>query len=281
MRHFLVAILCCSSLLIQAQNIGIGTNSPNSAAQLDVTSSSKGLLPPRLTAIQRDAIANPPAGLMLWCTNCGVSGEMQVFNGTTWTNMIGGTASIPSSQICGFIWQSKNLDVSTYRNGDPIPKVENSAAWDALTTGAYCYYNNDSATYAAIYGKLYNWYAVTDPRGLAPEGWHVSTDAEWASFETCLGGVNVAGGPLKETGTQYWFDPNAGATNATGFTARPGGVRASSGDFAFAGVYGTWWTSTANGFDAFFRRLSYATPLLFNGSQNKREGYSVRIVKNY
>ncbi len=78
--------------------------------------------------------------------------------------------------ICCQYWITKNLDVTTYRNGDTIPKVTDDAEWAALTTGAYCYYDNDSATYAATYGKLYNWYAVNDSRGLAPEGWHIPTD---------------------------------------------------------------------------------------------------------
>ena len=119
----------------------------------------------------------------------------------------------------------KNLDVDRYRNGDPIPKVTDPTAWVALTTGAYCYYNNDSATYAATYGKLYNWYAVNDPRGLAPAGWHIPSDAEWATIETCLGGASVAGGEMKETGTIHWQSPNTGATNSSGFTGLPGGYR--------------------------------------------------------
>ena len=80
--------------------------------------------------------------------------------------------------VCTQVWMLKNLDVSTYRNGDLIPKVTDSTAWNALITGAWCWYNNDSATNASTYGKLYNWYAVNDPRGLAPTGWHVPSDAE-------------------------------------------------------------------------------------------------------
>src|SRR5262245_42075520 len=76
------------------------------------------------------------------------------------------------------VWKIKNLNVSHYRNGDPIPQVKNNAKWAALTTGAWCWYNNDSAN-GAVYGKLYNWYAVNDPRGLAPEGWHIPSDGEW------------------------------------------------------------------------------------------------------
>jgi hypothetical protein len=103
------------------------------------------------------------AGLVVWCSDCD---ELQVFNGIIWKNLGGRNASSPGPPyvtICGKDWMIKNLDVSTYRNGDPIPKVTDTAAWAGLTTGAYCYYNNDSTTYAATYGKIYNWYAVNDP----------------------------------------------------------------------------------------------------------------------
>ena len=89
-------------------------------------------------------------------------------------------------------WKSKNLDVAFYRNGDAIPQVTDDAEWAALTTGAWCYYNNDS-TLGKTYGKLYNWYAVNDPRGLAPRGWHIPSDAEWTTLETTLGGSSAAG----------------------------------------------------------------------------------------
>ena len=96
--------------------------------------------------------------------------------------MIGGatavSTSLPSVTIGTQVWTTQNLNVSTYRNGDIIPKVENGQTWGIITYGAYCYYNNDSASYAATYGKLYNWYAVNDPRGLAPVGYHIPTDDE-------------------------------------------------------------------------------------------------------
>jgi uncharacterized protein (TIGR02145 family) len=141
------------------------------------------------------------------------------------------------------VWMRKNLDVRTYRNGDKIPHVKSKAIWDTLTTGAWCWYNNDSATGAA-YGKLYNWYAVNDPRGLAPTGWHVPSDAEWDTLSTFLGGDGYAGGKMKETGTTHWWDPNADATNSSGFTALPGGTRYYLGEFFDAGGYGYWWSST-------------------------------------
>jgi uncharacterized protein (TIGR02145 family) len=177
---------------------------------------------------------------------------------------------------------TKNLDVATYRNGDPIPKVTSTAAWLALTTGAYCYYNNDSTTYAATYGKLYNWYAVNDPRGLAPEGWYIPTDFEWTTLATCLGGNPVAGGPLKETGTTHWNTPNAGATNLTGFTGLPGGQRAhTTGNFFYVGNGGYWWSSTENGTDnVWYSTLRYNFDDLSKISSNKTVGLSVRCVRD-
>jgi uncharacterized protein (TIGR02145 family) len=187
----------------------------------------------------------------------------------------------PVVWICCNPWMTKNLDVSTYRNGDPIPKVTDNAAWAALTTGAYCYYNNDSTTYAATYGKLYNWYAVNDSRGLAPEGWHIPTDFEWTTLSTCLGGDAVAGGPMKEIGTTHWITPNTGATNLSGFTGLPGGFRNDNGTFNGVGYDGYWWSSTETNADfAWYRDLGYYDGDLgsFNGSE--RFGFSVRCLRD-
>ena len=80
----------------------------------------------------------------------------------------------------------KNLDVSKYRNGDDIPQVTDATTWANLTTGAWCYYENNTAN-GTVYGKLYNWFAVNDPRGLAPSGWHIPSQAEWVTLQNCLG----------------------------------------------------------------------------------------------
>lgn len=183
--------------------------------------------------------------------------------------------------MCCNPWMIKNLDVATYRNGDPIPKVTSNTAWAALTTGAYCYYNNDSTTYAATYGKLYNWYAVNDPRGLAPEGWHIPTYFEWATLTTCLGGNTVAGGPMKEVGTTHWATPNTGATNHSGFTALPGGWRYDNGAFGLISTWSFWWSSTD--YDTsliWIRYISYNSAELDSGGGGKRYGMSVRCLRD-
>jgi uncharacterized protein (TIGR02145 family) len=187
----------------------------------------------------------------------------------------------PSVSICCQRWMTKNLDVTTYRNGDVIPKVTDNAEWAALTTGAYCYYNNDSTTYASTYGKLYNWYAVNDPRGLAPEGWYIPTDFEWATLSTCLGGDDVAGGPMKEIGTTQWTTPNTGATNHSGFTGLPGGLRGYDGPFYYIGNEGTWWSSTE--YDTIFvwyRKLIYYSDDLNRNAAGKNVGLSVRCIRD-
>ena len=107
------------------------------------------------------------------------------------------TDSEKSDIFIGQVWMNKNLDVDRYRNGDKIPEVKDPVQWSQLTTGAWCYYNNDPVM-GQIYGKLYNGYAVDDPRGLAPKGWHIPTDVEWTKLMTCVGDEMLAGGALKE-----------------------------------------------------------------------------------
>jgi len=138
------------------------------------------------------------------------------------------------------VWMLKNLDIIHFQNGDGIPEVEDPAQWANLTTGAWCYYNNDPAN-GAVYGKLYNSYAVDDPRGLAPAGWHVATDSDWTALSNFLGGDSVAGGKIKEAGTMDWLSPNVAATNVSGFTALPSGFRKSDGSFLDLGYGADWW----------------------------------------
>jgi uncharacterized protein (TIGR02145 family) len=165
-----------------------------------------------------------------------------------------GNCSVETVTICDQTWMLKNLDIDHYRNGDPIPEVTDPAEWASLTTGAWCYWFNDPGN-GPVYGKLYNWYAVNDPRGLAPAGWHVPSKDEWDAIINCLGGDDVAGGKLKETGTAHWLEPNFGATNESGFTALGGNLRQNTGAFwphstTLQGWGGSWWTSTEYRFDS-------------------------------
>ena len=151
--------------------------------------------------------------------------------------------TIPSVTIGPQVWTDKNLDVTTYLDGTVIPQVTDANAWAGLTTGAWCYNGNDVAN-GAIYGKLYNWYAVNDVRGLAPQGWHIPTDAEWATLSTLLGGSAAAGGKMKTTGTTRWNTPNTNATNESGFAGLPGGYLDYNGPFSNVGSLGGWWSAT-------------------------------------
>jgi uncharacterized protein (TIGR02145 family) len=184
----------------------------------------------------------------------------------------------PSIIINGQEWMQKNLAVTKYRNGDPIPTGLSDATWSSTTSGAYAIYNNDAAN-NTIYGKLYNWYAVNDSRGLCPTGWHVPSDAEWTTLETSLGGSSVAGGKMKSiTG---WSSPNTGATNESGFSGLPGGYRSYNGTYYGVGNVGLWWSSTEDdsGF-SLYRLLPYGDSLVFRDYYDKRAGFSVRCVRD-
>ena len=178
------------------------------------------------------------------------------------------------------IWMLKNLDVDTYRNGDVIPQVTDDATWASLTTGAWCYYNNDLAN-GEIYGKLYNWYAVNDRRGLAPIGYHIPSNAEWTTLITGLGGGGSAGGALKEAGITHWQTPNTGATNSNRWTGLPGGIRVYYSAFFNINSFGYWWSSTAlNVGSAWINYLTYNNSNIVTSDDNKRSGLSVRCIKD-
>ena len=199
---------------------------------------------------------------------------------------------LPQVTICTQVWTIKNLDVTAYSDGTVIPQVTDPTAWANLTTGAWCYYNNDAAN-NATYGKLYNWYAAagiydaaslanpTLRKNLAPTGWHVPTDAERTTLTTCLGGETVAGGKMKETGTAHWLSPNTDATNSSGFTALPGGYRSGGGPFYSYGTGGYWWSSseTETAY-AWVYGLDYNYGNVFTGGGNMTGGLSVRCLKD-
>jgi uncharacterized protein (TIGR02145 family) len=177
-------------------------------------------------------------------------------------------------------WMLENLKVTHYRNGDAIPNVTDGAEWIGLLTGAYCDYDNtpDNST---TYGKLYNWYAVNDSRNLCPSGWHVPTDTEWTTLTDYLGGIDVAGGKMKETGTTHWNTPNTGATNESGFTALPGGGRNYYGTFDVIYDNGGWWSVTSDDLThAWSRYVYYLDETVTRNNNTKTSGWSVRCIKD-
>jgi uncharacterized protein (TIGR02145 family) len=283
-KLFFTILLVVASVCMQAQNVGVGTTTPVASALLDVTSTQKGFLPPRMTAAQRNAIVDPVPGLIIYCTDCD---ELQLYNGVIWKNISGTAATLPNTTamptvtICNQVWMGINLSVSKFRDSSLIPQVTDPAIWASTTLPAWCWYNNDSANYWQ-YGRLYNWYAVNDSRNLAPAGWHIPSNAELTILNDCLGGNAVAGGKIKEAGTAHWNSPNTNATNSSGFTGQPGNARSVLGVFAFPfGNFGNWWSSTPYDADLVWYRYCTSTSGTFtNGATYKANGFSVRCVKD-
>ena len=194
-------------------------------------------------------------------------------------------------------WITENLRVSRYRNGDHIPNVTGNADWGNLTSGAWAYYDNDESNDFA-YGKLYNWHAVADGRGLCPAGWHVPDIEAWRQLELYLGmpeeeahdagwwgEKNSIGGKLKSTLTEpdphpRWNDPNTASTNESDFSGLPGGYRDNAGEFRLLGKHGFWWSSTESftDFRAWYTGLDYGFAGMLRYTTGKYIGMSVRCV---
>ncbi len=203
----------------------------------------------------------------------------------------------PSVKIGGQKWMTENLNVDKFRNGDPIPEAQSESEWKKAgedSQPAWCYYDNYPAN-GGIYGKLYNWFAVNDPRGLALEGWHVPSDGEWTVLTEYLGGKEIgeiingipfwytpsAGGKMKSTGTQYWKSPNKDATNSSGFSGLPGGLRGYRGGFVYVGNAGGWWSSSElNANKAWTRTLGCYGGSVDRGHYSRSSGLSVRCLRD-
>jgi uncharacterized protein (TIGR02145 family) len=180
------------------------------------------------------------------------------------------------------IWMIQNLNVTHYRNGDPITNVTNSTAWNTLTTEAYCNFNNDLG-YSTTYGKLYNWYAITDSRNIAPTGWHVPSKAEWDTLINFVGGKAIAGSKLKEIGNTHWISANTDATNEYGFQGLPGGYRLNLGDFLYLHERGYWWTKSneyLSGSFAYSYGLNKDSVSITCYATIQKFGLSVKCVKD-
>jgi uncharacterized protein (TIGR02145 family) len=182
-------------------------------------------------------------------------------------------------------WMAENLGVTHYRNGDEIATGYSSEEWISLNEGAYTIYNNDPVN-EEIYGNLYNWLAVDDERNICPESWYVPSDDDWQQLVDYLGGYEIAGGKLKETGYTHWNAPNYGATNETGFTALPGGRRQTSSDilidFVDIGMIGNFWTSSPspNSEYGWFWFVWAIHGEATRSDYDKNNGMSVRCIKN-
>jgi uncharacterized protein (TIGR02145 family) len=186
------------------------------------------------------------------------------------------------------VWMAQNLRTTRFNDNATIPMVKDSIAWSMLSTPAYCWYENYNSSLQNIYGAFYNWYAVNTGK-LCPAGWHVPSDQEWIALRTFLGGEELAGGKLKESGTSHWQSPNSGATNESGFTALPSGMRGivgtgNQGKFDGRGTDCCWWSTTRlnaeplslifglwinTNYSRIFRREFYVS-----------DGATVRCIKN-
>ena len=227
--------------------------------------------------------ANPPpiGGLPHTCGLQGVHNEdvtygtVSDFDGNVYKTI----------NVNGREWMAENLNVGHFQNGDQIFIVEENNGWAGSILQPYsCYYNNIT-TNACPYGRIYNFYAVTDPRELCPVGWHVPDNGEWALLGNAFGGSSAAGGALKTVGTLddtgLWYTPNTNATNASGFSAIPGGYRSQYGAYtqmSFGAYY--WAGQSAGSNDGWFSQLRYDFNNLTGNIFDGRFGASVRCIKD-
>jgi uncharacterized protein (TIGR02145 family) len=181
--------------------------------------------------------------------------------------------------VGGHLWMAENLNVTRYRNGDPIPEVTDGATWATQNAGARCVYDN-KAENGKTFGMLYNWHAVTDPRSLAPAGWHVATDKEWQELAEALGGEESAGNALKAPGK--WSESSVDKAKSSGFDALPSGARRDAdGVFLMLGQFARVYTSSpASNGKVLARALSFFDNALRGGEVGPRNGFAVRCVKD-
>jgi uncharacterized protein (TIGR02145 family) len=179
-------------------------------------------------------------------------------------------------KIGGQEWMAQNLNTSKYRDGTDIGEVQGNTNWTSNNTGAWCNYNDDVLT-GNVYGKLYNWYAVNNSRGLAPAGWHVASQAEWLTLlNYCNSDISQAGRKLSEQGSSHW--QNGGGSNDFSFAALPGGVRGSEGFYYLTQLYSFWTSSSTN--TNFAPMYSYGGEAPTISDLEKYYGCSVRCIKD-
>ena len=190
----------------------------------------------------------------------------------------------PVVKIGNQYWMAKNLEVKEYRDGTSIPEIMDNTQWDEATIGAWCQYNNNSS-YEYEYGLLYNYFAISNPKGLCPSGWHIPSNTEWDELFNNYGGREVGGNALKETGTAHWYD--GGGTNIDGFTALPGGMRSGSsgifynappGDLSPDGWF--WSISTYNIANGYTFKLHDGQAEIIFAPESMESGCSVRCIKD-
>jgi uncharacterized protein (TIGR02145 family) len=281
------------------------TQNPTTANNVAVTGTGTGTFTTNLTGLNPNTIYYVRAYAI---NTAGTAYGNQLSFTTTQTPVNPGTVTdasgntYPTITIGTQVWMAENLRTTKYRDGSDIPVVSDNTQWanNRNTDGTLpmmCWFLNDQATYTANkFGALYNWYAINPAtngnKNVCPTGWHVPMDAEWnvlianldPSFNpTTSQGTQstTAGGKMKSTGTQYWFSPNSGATNSSGWSGLPGGGRYSNGQFFDVGNGGYWWNSTEYGtFYAWGRSLSPNDGGVVRDFYDKADGFSVRCVRD-
>lgn len=306
MRIIFCLIICfwVSLFGVSGQNVSISneTVEAHSSAILDIFSTEKGLLIPRMTTLERDAISGPAESLLifntvtkcfetyvleewhtLWCLE---SEEPEPFECEDIVTDIEGN-DYQTVEIGEQCWFAENLKTTKYNNGSDIPNVTENAVWNTLTTDAYCWYQNNYAEYGSVFGALYNWHAVNTGL-LCPEGWSVATDEDWKQMEIHLGMTPAEADATGWRGTNQGAqlkDPSMEGTNTSGFTALPGGWRV-WGLFSSAITTGAYfWTSTNIDADHASMRLLHNNNNqicrdISTQDTKKTNGMSVRCIKD-
>jgi uncharacterized protein (TIGR02145 family) len=304
-------LLCINSYAQTGVSINADGRDAAVSAMLDVKSISKG---PRMTEEQRNAIGSPEAGLVVWCNNCGANGELQVYNGSEWTNMTGGVAStVPfpcgetfvdarnnksysTVEIGTQCWMAQNLNIGEMINSTTGGTNSDGEQTDNSIIEKHCYDNNESN--CETFGGLYQWaemvhylngasnIASWDPvpvgyvQGICPEGWHLPNDAEWDALVTHAGNngfLGTEGTALKST--SGWTGDGNGTDNF-GFTGLPAGI-SDSGAFEWSGEGSLFWSTNEKEPDiSWFRMLSYDNEIVYPFAILKSFGISVRCIKD-
>jgi uncharacterized protein (TIGR02145 family) len=183
-------------------------------------------------------------------------------------------------------WMAENLKSTKFNDGTAITTLQDFSAWsNPMRKPAYCWYKNDQVNFGNTYGALYNWYVV-DPstngnKNVCPVSWHVPTDDDWKALKSNLTDT-IAGSQLKEAGTTHWLAPNTGASNSTGFTALPAGIRTDNGVFKEVGTTTSWWSATE--FDmqtSWYRFLTtFSKGMGSSNYEGRKSGMSIRCIKD-
>ncbi|WP_441900717.1 fibrobacter succinogenes major paralogous domain-containing protein [Pedobacter psychrotolerans] len=175
-------------------------------------------------------------------------------------------------------WMMENLRTAHYRDKTPIQNVIGNSDWSTQSSGAYCTYNNNPEL-GKTYGFLYNWYAVNNNHQLAPQGWHIPTNAEWNVLYDYIGGDRYSGSKIQESGVSHWID-DTGASNSTKFTGLPGGKRNGNGTYENLSYNAYWWTTTTNSTGTAQYYNLYVKGYIEVAESFKNLGYSIRCIKD-